>query len=230
MSARQAYHRIRVSAVVVETADAHTLVLEVPPGSAAAFAYRPGQFLTVRVPGRDGAPIARCYSLSSAPGLDAQPAITVKRVAGGHVSNWICDHVVPGTVLETLPPAGTFTPDSADADLLALAAGSGITPVFSILKAALTEGSGRVALVYANRDPDSTRSRACRPRPASLRSRGRTPTARFSSAVPSRSWTCPTGSLRDGASPAAGSTQSVSSNVVSPRPPRPSPNGSPSPR
>jgi 3-ketosteroid 9alpha-monooxygenase subunit B len=154
MSARQPYHRIRIADVVTETADALSLVLDVPPELAAEFAYRPGQFLTVRVP-HDAAPVARCYSLSSAPRIDDRLKITVKRVADGHASNWICDHVAPGTVLDVLPPAGLFTPNALSGDLLLLAAGSGITPVISILKSALAEGRGQIALVYANRDAGS---------------------------------------------------------------------------
>jgi 3-ketosteroid 9alpha-monooxygenase subunit B len=70
-------------------------------------------------------------------------------------SNWILDHVVVGTVLDVLPPAGTFCPGSLEGDFLLFAAGSGITPVMSILKSALAGGRGRVVLVYANRDEGS---------------------------------------------------------------------------
>ncbi len=152
MTARRAYHRVRVKAVIDETPEACSLVLSVPPESADAFTYRPGQFLTVRVPHEIGDCVARCYSLSSAPQTDDELKITVKRMADGYASNWICDHVTAGTVLDVLPPAGMFTPASLDQDLLLFAGGSGITPVMSILKAALATGTGRVVLVYANRD------------------------------------------------------------------------------
>jgi len=142
------YHEIRVLEVVRETAEACSLVLDIPPDLATEFTYRPGQYLTVRVPHG----IARCYSLASSPLHDEPPKVTVKRMRDGRVSNWICDHVTAGTVLEILPPAGHFTPDSLDADLLLLAGGSGITPVMSILTSALTGGTGRIVLVYANRD------------------------------------------------------------------------------
>jgi 3-ketosteroid 9alpha-monooxygenase subunit B len=148
------YHPIPVAEVVVETSDAHSLVLAVPADLLPRFAYRPGQFLTVRIP--DGAATAaRCYSLCSAPQTDQRLAITVKRVRDGRVSNWICDHVTAGAVLDIMPPAGGFTPDSLDDDLVLVAGGSGITPVLSILKAVLAGGRGRVVLVYANRDADS---------------------------------------------------------------------------
>ncbi|MFI7600448.1 2Fe-2S iron-sulfur cluster-binding protein [Actinoplanes sp. NPDC049681] len=148
------FHRLRVAEVITETADAHSLVLSVPPALAAAFGYLPGQYLTVRVPGGGGT-VARCYSLSSSPHTDADLKITVKRVRDGQASNWICDHVRAGAELDLAPPAGTFTPSSLDDDLLLLAGGSGITPVMAIIKSVLAHGRGRLALVYANRDAAS---------------------------------------------------------------------------
>jgi len=149
------FHRLRVADVVPETPDAVSVVFAVPPELAARYAYRPGQFLTLRIPGPGGSSLARCYSLSSSPGQGDELRVTVKRVAEGHGSNWICDNLSAGAELDTLPPAGTFTPRSLDEDLLLVAAGSGITPVLSILRAALRRGRGRVALLYANRDERS---------------------------------------------------------------------------
>jgi 3-ketosteroid 9alpha-monooxygenase subunit B len=153
-AAPPAFHRLRVAEVVTETPDAHSLVLSVPPALAAAFAYRPGQYLTVRVPD-GGGHVARCYSLSSSPHTDPDLKITVKRVRDGRASNWICDEVRAGATLELAPPAGAFTPVSLDEDLLLLAGGSGITPVMGIIKSVLARGRGRLALVYANRDAHS---------------------------------------------------------------------------
>jgi 3-ketosteroid 9alpha-monooxygenase subunit B len=148
MAARE-YVQVRVAEVIQETGDACSLVLD------AGFDYRPGQFVTVRVPSELCGSVARCYSLSSSPLAGERPAITVKRTAGGYASNWILSRVSAGTVLDVLPPAGTFCPSSLHGDFLLFAAGSGITPVMSILKSALACGRGRVVLVYANRDPDS---------------------------------------------------------------------------
>jgi len=99
--------------------------------------------------------VARCYSLASSPFTDDLPKVTVKRTADGYGSNWVCDNVKVGDTLEVLPPSGVFTPKNFDEDLLLFGAGSGITPVMSILKSALAQGSGRVVLVYANRDEKS---------------------------------------------------------------------------
>jgi len=149
------YYQVPVAEVIRETGDACSLVLDVPPALAVAFGYRPGQFVTVRVPSERCGSVARCYSLSSSPAAGERPAITVKRTEGGYASNWIAQNVAAGTVLDLLPPAGTFCPGSLDGDFLLFAAGSGITPVMSILKSALSAGRGRVVLVYANRDERS---------------------------------------------------------------------------
>lgn len=154
MSAAPTFHRLRVAEVIPETPDACSLVLSVPAALTDAFVYRPGQYLTVRTPAGDGA-VSRCYSLSSSPYTDENLKITVKRVPDGRASNWICDHVRPGSMLDLTPPAGSFTPASLDEDLLLLAAGSGITPIMGILKSVLSTGIGRVALVYANRSAES---------------------------------------------------------------------------
>jgi 3-ketosteroid 9alpha-monooxygenase subunit B len=135
----------RVLRVIDETAEAKSFVLELP----GEWSYRPGQFLTFRC-----GEVARSYSLSSSPHTGEEPKITVKRMGDGFGSNWMCA-LQAGAVLDVLPPGGVFTPASLDRDLLLLAAGSGITPCMSILKSALRQGTGRIALGYANRDEES---------------------------------------------------------------------------
>lgn len=143
---------LRVVRVTSETQDAVSLELVVEPER--RLSYRPGQFLTLRIPSERTGSVARSYSLSSAP-YEGRLEVTVKRTAGGYASNWLCDNAVPGMTIDSLPPAGIFTPDSLDEDLLLLAAGSGITPMLSILKSVLAQGSGRCTLIYANRDENS---------------------------------------------------------------------------
>ncbi|PXY28090.1 ferredoxin--NADP reductase [Prauserella muralis] len=138
---------LRVSEVIAETPQACSVVFD------AALDYRPGQFLTLRIPSDECGSVARCYSLSSSPFTGDAPQVTVKR--DGYASNWICDHVAAGTELEILPPSGVFTPASLDEDLLLFAAGSGITPVMSIVRSVLAQGRGTLNLVYANRDETS---------------------------------------------------------------------------
>ena len=145
---------LKVLDVIEETADARSVVFEIPADAREAFDYQPGQFLTLAIPSDQTGIAARCYSLSSTPGDDALK-VTVKRTSDGYASNWICDNVRAGDTLRVLPPSGIFTPASLDADLLLFAGGSGITPIMSITKAALARGTGRVVLVYANRDEQS---------------------------------------------------------------------------
>jgi 3-ketosteroid 9alpha-monooxygenase subunit B len=149
---------LEIADVLAETDEARSLVFAVPKGvdvPADRLRYAPGQFLTLRVPSDRTGSVARCYSLCSSPFADDALTVTVKRTAGGYASNWLCDNAHPGMRIHVLAPSGTFVPKTLDDDFLLLAAGSGITPVMSICKSALSEGSGQVMLVYANRDDRS---------------------------------------------------------------------------
>ncbi|MFV8319277.1 2Fe-2S iron-sulfur cluster-binding protein [Mycobacterium sp. 23] len=149
---------LQIAEVVAETDDARSLVFEAPsdvPVPAERLRYAPGQFLTLRVPSDRTGSVARCYSLCSSPFTDDSLTVTVKRTADGYASNWLCEHAHKGMRLHVLAPSGTFVPKTLDDDFLLLAAGSGITPIMSICKSALSEGSGQVTLVYANRDDRS---------------------------------------------------------------------------
>ncbi|MEV6774142.1 ferredoxin--NADP reductase [Nocardia sp. NPDC051030] len=148
-------HELVVREVVSETSEAVSLIFDVPVELSRRFAYSPGQFLTVRVPSEQTGSVARCYSLSSSPHCGERPAVTVKRTLGGYASNWLCDNVSAGSVLTVLEPAGNFAPRNWNRDLLLCAAGSGITPIMSILKSALAMGRGKVVVLYANRDRQS---------------------------------------------------------------------------
>ncbi|MGF6883713.1 3-ketosteroid 9alpha-monooxygenase subunit B [Nocardia sp. GAS34] len=148
-------HTVGIRRVIDETDDAKSIVFDIPPELRDAFAYRPGQFLTLRIPSDTTGFVARCYSLASSPHADDELKVTVKRTAGGYGSNWLCDNAVTGAELRVLPPAGTFTPDDLGGDLLLFAAGSGITPAMSILKSVLAQSDAQVTLFYANRDEAS---------------------------------------------------------------------------
>ena len=152
---------LQVAQVVAETADARSLVFKVPDGpndpviSPSKLQYAPGQFLTLRVPSDRTGSVARCYSLCTSPFTDDAMAVTIKRTDGGYASNWLCDHAHAGMRLHVLAPSGTFVPRTLDADFLLVAGGSGITPMMAICKSALSEGSGKIVLIYANRDEKS---------------------------------------------------------------------------
>lgn len=146
------FHPLRVARVVRETPEAVSVVLEVPGALAGTFCYRAGQFCNLRVMIGDR-PEMRCYSMSSSPDLGEDMALTVKRVPGGTVSSWIVEDLRAGDLVELSPPAGFFQLTDTAEDLVAFAAGSGITPVFSLLKTALATTRRNVRLHYANRGP-----------------------------------------------------------------------------
>ncbi|WP_407715538.1 2Fe-2S iron-sulfur cluster-binding protein [Comamonas testosteroni] len=154
MTTASRYHPLRVRAVIDETHDTKSIVFEVPGELAEQFSYRPGQFLTLRLP-IEGRYVPRCYSMSSAPTLDDALRVTVKRVEKGRGSNWVCDRIRVGDSIELMPPSGLFSPRNLSQNFLLLAGGSGITPVFSILRTVLKQHQGNVVLFYANRDERS---------------------------------------------------------------------------
>ena len=148
------YNSLRIAKIIQETPDARSFVFEIPADLAEKYRYKAGQFLTFRVPHADGA-FNRCYSLSSAPEIDGQPKVTVKRVEGGKGSNWFHDSLKEGGTLDVLPPAGRFVLGQGEAPLLLFGGGSGITPMMSLIKSALKSGKRRIRLFYANRDKPS---------------------------------------------------------------------------
>jgi 3-ketosteroid 9alpha-monooxygenase subunit B len=148
------YHSLRIARVVPETHDASSFVLEVPEDLTETFRYRPGQFCTFRVH-VDGDEQLRSYSMSSAPATDSELTVTVKRVAGGLVSNWFLDNLSGGDAIELTKPAGVFCPQESERPVLGFCGGSGITPVMSIAKHVLATTDRPVRLLYANRDRNS---------------------------------------------------------------------------
>lgn len=119
-----------------------------------AFTFDPGQFITVQLE-IDGAKIARCYTISSPPTRPHLMSITVKRVVGGPVSNWLHDNLTPGSRIVAMAPRGTFTVTGTQADkYLFLSAGSGITPVMSMTRTLYDLGSDAdVLFVHSARTP-----------------------------------------------------------------------------
>ncbi|MFT4164026.1 MAG: hybrid-cluster NAD(P)-dependent oxidoreductase [Microlunatus sp.] len=134
------------------THDVKTFFLSAPDG--AVFHFEPGQFITLQLE-IDGHPINRCYTISSPPTRPHLISITVKRVLGGPVSNWLHDNVVPGTTLTVLAPLGQFTLSSPVAPkYLFLSAGSGITPVMSMTRSLSDLGSNAdIAFIHNARTP-----------------------------------------------------------------------------
>src|SRR4029077_19627465 len=148
------YHPLTVAGVIDETADTRSFVLDIPPALEARFLYAVGQFCTFRAT-IGGEPIVRCYSMSSSPDTGDPFTVTVKRVPGGKMSNWMNDTLAPGHAIDVMPPAGLFVLRAAETPIVAFAGGSGITPVLSIIKTALTTTAREIMLVYANRGSES---------------------------------------------------------------------------
>lgn len=145
---------LRIKHVQSETDDAVSLVFDVPTASAPHFDYQPGQFLTLSVTVA-GEEHRRCYSMSSSPVVGDDLRITVKRDRDGVVSNWLNDNATIGDELHAAPPEGRFVLKDSGREVVAFAGGSGITPVFSLVRSALAGTSRQVRLFYANRSRDS---------------------------------------------------------------------------
>ncbi|HEB62732.1 MAG TPA: 2Fe-2S iron-sulfur cluster binding domain-containing protein [Bacteroidetes bacterium] len=151
------FYPLKVTKVQKETNDTTSVSFEVPQELKETFKYIHGQYLTLKFD-INGKEERRSYSMSSSP-LENDLTVTVKRVKGGVVSNYINDHVQVGTVVELLPPDGRFYTDLDEAQQKSYylyAAGSGITPLLSILKTILEqEPKSTVFLFYGNRNEDS---------------------------------------------------------------------------
>lgn len=155
---RPTFHPLPVRAVDRLTEDAVAITFEVPPKLRDTFAFRAGQHLTVRRTGEDGAEVRRSYSICSTPAELATTGrlrIGVREVPGGAFSRFAVSVLRAGDTVEVLPPLGHFTTDFAPDRVrryAAVAAGSGITPVLSLVATALaTEPASTVTLVYGNR-------------------------------------------------------------------------------
>jgi len=144
-----------VEKIITETPSAKTFVLRPNDEN---FTYLPGQFLSliVNIRGRE---VRRAYSLGSTPMVDPLPFITVKRVENGEMSRYLMSVLSERTSIETLPATGKFFLEKSDLprDIVLTGAGSGIVPLFGILKQVLTtEPQSVVHLLYSNRRPEDT--------------------------------------------------------------------------
>jgi ring-1,2-phenylacetyl-CoA epoxidase subunit PaaE len=151
------FHALPIAAVRRETADAISFALAVPEELSEDYRYRAGQHLVVRAV-LDGEEVRRTYSISSDP-ADNQLWITVKRVDGGLFSAHAHSALKQGAALEAMCPAGRFVvPDDGGGGrtYLAIAAGSGITPIMGLIRHVLARMSdSRFTLIYGNRTIDS---------------------------------------------------------------------------
>ncbi|MBL8346184.1 MAG: phenylacetate-CoA oxygenase/reductase subunit PaaK [Rubrivivax sp.] len=148
------FHPLRVRQVHADTDDARVVTFEVPVALAETFRFSPGQYLTVRRPGED---LRRSYSICAAPGEALR--VGVRHVPGGAFSSWLHAELKPGDWLEAMEPQGRFGAalGKRPHHVLAIAGGSGITPILSIVKTVLEgDPASRVTLLYGNRQAAST--------------------------------------------------------------------------
>lgn len=151
---RPAFHSLRVARIDRLCGDAVAITFEVPEDLGEQYAFKAGQYLTLRQD-VEGTEERRSYSICAPAG--AAPRIGVRRVEGGLFSAELVDSLKAGDTLEVLPPLGKFTPTlDKPAHHCFLAAGSGITPVLSIVTTVLTsDEDSRVTLLYGNRRTDT---------------------------------------------------------------------------
>jgi ring-1,2-phenylacetyl-CoA epoxidase subunit PaaE len=147
------FHRLAVNDLRRETADAVSMTFAIPSELAGDYSFLPGQYLTLRTT-MDGEEVRRSYSICSGPD-DGELRIAVKKVDGGAFSSWAADELKSGDELEVMTPTGRFgvthAPDQARL-YVGFAAGSGITPILSIIKGVLArEPKSRFFLFYGNR-------------------------------------------------------------------------------
>jgi ring-1,2-phenylacetyl-CoA epoxidase subunit PaaE len=147
------FHRLAVNDLRRETADAVSMTFKIPSELADDYSFAPGQYLTLRTT-MDGEEVRRSYSICSGPD-DGELRIAVKKVDGGAFSSWAADELKSGDELDVMTPTGRFGIAAAPEEArtyVGFAAGSGITPLLSIVKGVLArEPNSRFFLFYGNR-------------------------------------------------------------------------------
>src|SRR3954451_21938414 len=147
------FHPLTIREIRAETPDTVSIAFTLPERLREAYRFTPGQYLTLKVE-HEGQELRRSYSICS--GLDdGELRVAVKRIAGGRFSGLLGEAIRPGQTLEVMTPMGRFgvAPEpEAVRTYVGLACGSGITPILSIVKSALTrEPRSRFFLLYGNR-------------------------------------------------------------------------------
>jgi ring-1,2-phenylacetyl-CoA epoxidase subunit PaaE len=148
--------QLRIKKIIRETKD--TITIQLYSADGAEVHYEAGQFLTF-IFNRGNNAIRRSYSFSSTPRIDEFMAVTVKRVINGQVSRFLIDHISRDYLLTSLTPSGRFIIETNSVlrrQIFFIAAGSGITPIFSLLKKILAEEPlTSIFLIYQNHDEKS---------------------------------------------------------------------------
>lgn len=151
------FHKLKVSDVRRETSDCVSVAFDLPDDVKEFYKFKPGQYVTLRTE-LNGEDVRRSYSICSCP-FDGELRVAIKKVEGGLFSSFANHDLEPGTELDVMTPIGNFTlgfDENRTRQYVAIAAGSGITPVMSLIKSALrTEPDSKFILIYGNRNSAS---------------------------------------------------------------------------
>lgn len=152
------FHSLAITDIRQETSECVSIAFDVPENLKKEYTYKQGQYLTFKLK-IDGEEIRRSYSLCSSPVADKELRVAVKRVKNGKGSNFLNDKIRPGDTLEVMTPAGTFFSEiksSNKKNYVLFAGGSGITPMYSIIKTVLqAEPESTLQLFYGNQNEAS---------------------------------------------------------------------------
>jgi len=148
------FHSLKIKDVRRETADCVSIAFEIPEELKSEFQYKQGQYITLRRE-FNGEELRRSYSACSSPVADSDLRIAVKEVEDGRMSSYLNNGIKEGQELEVMKPMGNFytdMPTSSPKHYVAFAAGSGITPILSLLKTALAVSpENKFTLFYGNK-------------------------------------------------------------------------------
>ena len=151
------FHSLKIKEIIKETADAKSFIFSIPENLKKQFAYTSGQFIIMKLT-IAGKEYKRSYSMSSSP-LEDKLQISVKRIKDGIVSNYLNDRLKEGDEILVFPPSGNFykkPSQNVKTNYIFFAGGSGITPIYSIIKSQLNKyPNNNIKLIYANRNPEA---------------------------------------------------------------------------
>lgn len=154
----QKFHSLVIKEISKETSKAYSLLFEIPLDLRESFAFKAGQYITIKC-NIDGKEIRRCYSISSVPNKAETFQVIVKSVPNGVFSKYVEENLKTGDNLEVSEPEGNFCYEPTNEKLktfVAVAAGSGITPIFSIIQSILSLSNDQIILFYGNKSVEQT--------------------------------------------------------------------------
>ncbi|MCY0977118.1 ferredoxin--NADP reductase [Chryseobacterium wangxinyae] len=154
----QKFYSLVVKEISKKTSKAYSLLFDIPSELRESFAFKAGQYITIKC-NIDGEEIRRCYSISSISNEAETFQVVVKSVPNGIFSKYVEENVKAGDILEVSEPEGNFCYEPTNEKsktIVAVAAGSGITPIFSIIQSILSFSNDQIILFYGNKSEEQT--------------------------------------------------------------------------